>query len=499
MVAMGWQVVAQIWAVALLVAAVAFLALTKEDPAQEARRRVGRRAASGGDQMAVLRNLQVWRFALHYFFVFGAFVALALWLPRYLVGVYGLDVKTAGMLAAFYSVPASLCRVYGGTPSDRYGARSVLDWTFGVSAFCTFLLSYPPTTYVIEGVKGPITFRTSMGLVPFVVTIFTLGFFMSLGKASVFKHIPIYYPNHVGAVGGLVGMVGGLGGFVLPLAFGVLNDLTGMWTSSFALLFLLVSVAFVWMHVSVRRMEVAAARERRREAQLELPEMRGLGEPGVVPRPRRAGPIAAWRPEDPAFWEAEGRVVARRNLSISTYCLLLSFAVWMVWSVVVARPPEIGFDFTTDQLFWLAALPGLSGATPPIFGGRLRGRRGPAAAVAAQLRRGARERRGDRAGGHCAGRSSIIPRPTPTRPGARRRARSRSASCCSRRRGGSGWRPSPKRTRPAAPRARTTRWCARCSTMRSRPSCRTTPSAAVSSRRGASGSARPTCSRRRMC
>ena len=126
---------AQIWAAALLVAAVAFLALTKEDPAQEARRRVGRRAASGGDQMAVLRNLQVWRFALHYFFVFGAFVALALWLPRYLVGVYALNVKTAGMLAAFYSVPASLFRVYGGTPSDRYGARSVLYWTFGVSAF----------------------------------------------------------------------------------------------------------------------------------------------------------------------------------------------------------------------------------------------------------------------------------------------------------------------------------------------------------------------------
>jgi NNP family nitrate/nitrite transporter-like MFS transporter len=51
----------------------------------------------------------------------------------------------------------------------------------------------------------------------------------------------------------------------------------------------------------------------------------------------------------------------------------------MVWSVVVAKLPSIGFDYTTDQLFWLAALPGLSGATfrifysfmIPIFGGRL--------------------------------------------------------------------------------------------------------------------------------
>ena len=57
-----------------------------------------------------LKNIQVWRFSLYYFFVFGAFVALALWLPRYLIGVYGLDITTAGMIGAAYSVPASLFR-----------------------------------------------------------------------------------------------------------------------------------------------------------------------------------------------------------------------------------------------------------------------------------------------------------------------------------------------------------------------------------------------------
>jgi NNP family nitrate/nitrite transporter-like MFS transporter len=39
----------------------------------------------------------------------------------------------------------------------------------------------------------------------------------------------------------------------------------------------------------------------------------------------------------------------------------------MVWSVVVAKLPAVGFKFTTEQLFWLAALPGLSGATLRIF------------------------------------------------------------------------------------------------------------------------------------
>jgi NNP family nitrate/nitrite transporter-like MFS transporter len=89
--------------------------------------------------------------------------------------------------------------------------------------------------------------------------------------------------------------------------------------------------------------------------------------------------LERWDLEDKAFWTSEGRAIAQRNLWISIPALLLSFAVWMVWSVVVVRLPEIGFPFTTDQLFWLAALPGLSGATlrifysfiVPIFGGRL--------------------------------------------------------------------------------------------------------------------------------
>lgn len=91
------------------------------------------------------------------------------------------------------------------------------------------------------------------------------------------------------------------------------------------------------------------------------------------------GPVIAdWRPEDRAFWSGGGQSVANRNLAISVPALFLSFSVWMVWSVVVAKLPLIGFGYTTDQLFWLAALPGLSGATlrifysfaVPIFGGR---------------------------------------------------------------------------------------------------------------------------------
>ena len=401
MVAAGWTAVAQLWALALLVMGVLFYVFAPEDPQLQARRAAGIKPEPMRQQLQVLRNVQVWRFSLYYFFVFGAFVALSLWLPRYVMGVYGLGVAQAGMLAAFYSVPASLFRIYGGHLSDRLGARRVLYWTFGVSALCCFLLSYPPTEYVITGNKGPISFSTQMGLVPFLITVFVLGFFMSLGKAAVYKHIPAYYPNRVGAVGGLVGMIGGLGGFVLPLVFGVMLDLTGIWTSSFALLFLIVTVSLLWMHFAVQHMEREHAIEGRLHDAPELPEMKGLGEQVTHTAPVASAPVIGttrptaaqearsnrltahmltdWQPEDEAFWQASGRRVARRNLWISTYNLFLAFAVWMVWSVVVAKLPAIGFDFTTDQLFWLAALPGLSGATlrifysflVPIFGGRM--------------------------------------------------------------------------------------------------------------------------------
>lgn len=255
MVAYGWHTVAQIWGAVLGLTAVVFFLVTKDDPEHAARKLSGAKPASFLKQMEPLKNIQVWRFALYYFFVFGAFVALALWLPHYLVDSYGLAVGTAGLIAACYSIPASLFRIVGGWMSDKLGARTVMYWTFGVSAVVTFLLSYPTTTYIVSGVKGPIEFTIGMGVVPFTVLVFVLGFFMSLGKAAVYKHIPVYYPDHVGAVGGVVGLIGGLGGFILPISFGALNDWIGVRTSCFMLLFLIVVVMLGWMHFAIRRME----------------------------------------------------------------------------------------------------------------------------------------------------------------------------------------------------------------------------------------------------
>ncbi len=88
--------------------------------------------------------------------------------------------------------------------------------------------------------------------------------------------------------------------------------------------------------------------------------------------------IEKWRPEDKAFWQSEGKSVAYRNLVFSIFAEFLAFSVWQVFSVVAAIMVTLQFGFSTNQFFWLAALPGLSGATlripysftVPIFGGR---------------------------------------------------------------------------------------------------------------------------------
>jgi len=253
LVALGgaWQSVAQVYAIVMAVTAVLFYIFSKEDPVIKSRRESGSSHVSFKDQVAPLKDLQVWRFSLYYFFVFGAFVALALWLPRYYVGAYGLPLATAGLLAACYALPGSIFRALGGWLSDKYGARSVMYWTFIASVVCTALMSYPSTTYTVAGIEGPIEFNITIPLWFFVTLTIILGFFMSLGKAAVYKHIPVYYPTHVGSVGGIVGLIGGLGGFFLPITFGFMNDILGVWTSCFMLLTLIIGIALTWMHFSI--------------------------------------------------------------------------------------------------------------------------------------------------------------------------------------------------------------------------------------------------------
>ena len=77
----------------------------------------------------------------------------------------------------------------------------------------------------------------------------------------------------------------------------------------------------------------------------------------------KPGWIEEWTPDDPAFWNGVGKKIAWKNLVISIPALHISFAVWLLWSAVAVNLNNVGYNFSVGELFWLAAIPGLSGPT----------------------------------------------------------------------------------------------------------------------------------------
>jgi len=369
-VALGWRAVPQIYSVAMLVMAVIFWFFTYPDPKLEERRQSGRMLTLG-DQLAPLTELRVWRFGLAYYFVFGGFVALSLWLPKYYISEYGLSLQSAAFITMVFTLPSGVVRALGGWISDRFGGSTTTWWVFWVCIVCLFVLSYPPTTLEIHRIEGSVTLHIAVGVGLFTVLAFIVGIGMGIGKASVYRELADYYPANMGSVGGLVGVIGGLGGFSLPIVFGIATDATGVRSSTFMLMYAVLAGVMIWTWLAERG-ERAAVLERDSALRDQMVKEHLVGVRAV------RGWITDWRPDDETFWRDHGRRIALRNLILSMPPLFLSFAVWMVWSVVVVELPRIGFDFSTDQLFWLAAAPGISGAAlrlaysfvVPIFGGR---------------------------------------------------------------------------------------------------------------------------------
>ncbi len=237
----GWRFVPVVYAVLLvgMAAAVWFLSPTPD--------RCPGRGRPMAEVLAPLRHVRVWRFSLYYVVVFGAYVALAAYLPKYYVDVYRLDLATAGYLTALFIFPASLLRPVGGWLSDRYGPRPVMYAVFLAMTAALAVLSVP---------------GMDLGPAVFTALVVVVGCGMGIGKASVFKYVPDYFPRDVGAVGGLVGALGAVGGFILPPAFGALGRWAGAPQAAFVALLVLTAGSLAWLHVTVLRIKAGGRTER---------------------------------------------------------------------------------------------------------------------------------------------------------------------------------------------------------------------------------------------
>jgi NNP family nitrate/nitrite transporter-like MFS transporter len=202
------------FAAALVAIALAiWVALARDAP-------VPNRPASMRDPIAVLgTGTRAWGLVLFYFLAFGGFVAMYLYLPKLLTGVHDLTKTDAGARAAGFALLAVVGRPLGGVVSDRIGAERVL------------LVCFVAVGMLALGLAAAYE-----SMVPLTICCLTMALALGLGMGAVFKLVPVWFPDNVGAVTGVVGAAGGLGGFFPPLVMGAVKSATGGYALGFVLM-----------------------------------------------------------------------------------------------------------------------------------------------------------------------------------------------------------------------------------------------------------------------
>ncbi|MDE3070102.1 MAG: MFS transporter, partial [Acidobacteriota bacterium] len=142
-----------------------------------------------------------------------------LYLPKMLHAVHHLSKTDAGARAAGFALLAVVARPLGGWIADRVGARTVLVISFiGTCALALILAG------------------TYKQMVPLTIACLTMAVCLGLGTGAVFKLVPQWFPDQVGAVTGVVGAAGGLGGFFPPLIMAIVKSQTGSYALGFGLM-----------------------------------------------------------------------------------------------------------------------------------------------------------------------------------------------------------------------------------------------------------------------
>ncbi len=260
---LGWRSVGSIYAAGLAVIAILFMILAPTHPEAPYKKKRHIQKISVFD---ILCTLKIWRLGLYYYFVFGSFLALILWLPQYYVSVYGLSIKQAMAFTLVFATTSGMVRALGGWFADKHGGRSVNWVVFWVCLVCLFFLSYPPTTMIIHGVNSDVHLAIKVNVWLFSGLIFVIGVAQGFGRASVYKTIHDNYPNHMGVAGGIVSAIGALGGCSLPIAFGLAVDTIGIHTVCFMLLYGLLACCMVVMFFTS---QAARLKERVKDAEVQ--------------------------------------------------------------------------------------------------------------------------------------------------------------------------------------------------------------------------------------
>ncbi len=141
----GWRTLPKLYALLLVIMAIIFYVVAPTKLVEQTR------TQTLAQRLSPLKNIRVWRFGLYYFFAFGGFVGLSLWLIPYYVNVYSMSLITAGLIAAIFSLPAALVRIFGGWAADKWGARTIMYGALSIGLVCLILLFVPRMEMSLPG------------------------------------------------------------------------------------------------------------------------------------------------------------------------------------------------------------------------------------------------------------------------------------------------------------------------------------------------------------
>lgn len=247
---LGWEYIGPVYALGIAITLLLFWLLAPEIPNYMGLKNQRKHPLSF--YLQPLTHAKVWRFGLYYYFVFGSFLALLLWLPQYYVKAYSLSLNQAMALTLLFVISSSLVRAVGGWLADKYGGRAVNWSVFWICLICLFFLSYPPTTMTIHGVEKDVDIYIELNVWMFTTFLLIIGIAQGFGRASVYKIINDYYPEQMGSVGGMVAMLGALGGCTLPIMFGIAVDVVGVYSACFMLLYGVLAICMILLHFAVK-------------------------------------------------------------------------------------------------------------------------------------------------------------------------------------------------------------------------------------------------------
>jgi NNP family nitrate/nitrite transporter-like MFS transporter len=213
-----WGLATPFWVGAVLMTAIAivFWLVARDAPAAA---RAGEHPSLAAAAKVFRTGPRAWALTLFYFLSFGGFVALFLYLPKLLTGVYHLSKTDAGYRAAGFAFLAVIARPIGGWLADRIGGERVLRISFTAILGLAIVLA-----------------ATYKHMVPLTVACLASAIALGLGTGAVFKLVAQWYAADVGAVTGVVGAAGGLGGFFPPLVMALVKGTTGSYALGFLLM-----------------------------------------------------------------------------------------------------------------------------------------------------------------------------------------------------------------------------------------------------------------------